>query len=64
MRWAAERQQTLSRTIRGVMLYGRALRVLARLEGVRRPRIARTHLFAPSNCAPDPGLGPHPQPPP
>ena len=39
MRWAAERQQALSRTVRGVMLYGRALRVLARLEGVDEEEI-------------------------
>jgi len=32
--WASDRGQVLSRTVRGVMLYGDALRVLARLEGV------------------------------
>ena len=33
-RWASDRAQVLSRTVRGMMLYGSALRVLARLEGV------------------------------
>ena len=33
-KWASDRGQVLSRTVRGVMLYGDALRVLARLEGV------------------------------
>ena len=32
--WASDRGQVLSRTVRGVMMYGDALRVLARLEGV------------------------------
>ena len=32
--WASDRSQVLSRTVRGVMKYGDALRVLARLEGV------------------------------
>ena len=34
MRWASDRAQVLSRTVRGVMRYGDALRVLARLEGL------------------------------
>ena len=38
-RWAADRQQALSRTVRGVMLYGDALRVLARLEGVAEEEV-------------------------
>ena len=33
-RWASDRGQLLSRTIRGVMLYADGLRVLGRLEGV------------------------------
>ena len=33
-RWASDRGQLLSRTVRGVMKYADALRVLARLEGV------------------------------
>ena len=32
--WAADREQTLSRTVRGVMRIGNALRLTARLEGV------------------------------
>ena len=38
-RWASDRSQVLSRTVRGVMRYGDALRVLARLEGVREDAI-------------------------
>ena len=34
MRWASDRSQVLSRTVRGVMRYGEALRLLARLEGM------------------------------
>ena len=34
MRWASQRGQTLSRTVRGVMTCTDALRVLGRLEGV------------------------------
>ena len=33
--WASDRSQVLSRTVRGVMKYGDALRVLAREEGGR-----------------------------
>ena len=33
-RWASDRAQVLSRTVRGIMRYADALRVLARLEGV------------------------------
>ena len=33
-RWASDRAQVLSRTVRGVMRYSESLRVLARLEGV------------------------------
>lgn len=32
--WASDRAQVLSRTVRGVMLYADAIRILARLEGV------------------------------
>ena len=39
MRWASDRQQTLSRTVRGMMLYGDALRVLARLEGAAEEEV-------------------------
>ena len=38
MRWASDRAQVLSRTVRGVMRYGDALRVLARLEERRDAR--------------------------
>ena len=38
-RWASDRGQVLSRTVRGVMLYGDALRVLARLEGVAEEEV-------------------------
>ena len=37
--WASDRSQVLSRTVRGVMKYGDALRVLARLEGVPEPAV-------------------------
>ena len=33
-RWASDRAQVLSRTVRGVMLYADALRIQARLEGI------------------------------
>jgi len=33
-RWASDRAQVLSRTIRGIMRFGDALRILGRLEGV------------------------------
>ena len=37
--WASDRSQVLSRTVRGVMKYGDALRVLARLGGVPEPSV-------------------------
>ena len=38
-RWASDRAQVLSRTVRGMMRYGDGLRVLARLEGVPEEEI-------------------------
>ena len=37
--WSSDRAQVLSRTVRGVMLYGDALRIQARLEGVAEEEI-------------------------
>ena len=41
-RWASDRAQVLSRTVRGVMRYGEGLRVLARLEGLAEEEIEMT----------------------
>ena len=38
-RWASDRAQVLSRTVRGVMLYADALRIQARLEGMHESEI-------------------------
>ena len=38
-RWASDRAQVLSRTVRGVMLYADALRIQARLEGLTAEQV-------------------------
>ena len=56
-KWASDRGQVLSRTVRGVMLYGDALRVLARLEGVPEEEI---EMVVASNPNPNPSPSPSP----
>ena len=41
-KWASDRAQVLSRTVRGVMRYGDGLRVLARLEGLPEEQLEMT----------------------
>ena len=57
-RWAADRQQALSRTVRGVMLYGDALRVLARCGMLQHLALRSAHItdgtvLGVTRCCPD-----------